>query len=359
MRTLTLLTAGLLMAAAPACAQIFPDISARDAGEAVKKAEEKAGATSGAGSGTTTPPPVTEKPPQPTGDTPGADTVKDTKELEKKFKDAMASVRAEQTAVANHTKALERGCYADFKDYVSGLADYASGNFTRAAKSLNGFTAPQTLTEENTFRNRYWEEAKNGEGLLLGAFARCFAEFDPELKTDSRIKAKFRSVAEDARKSARAIRAKVGVGNWDQTGLIDRASVLDRFADDGEAVWLAAYSAYEKAKAAPGDFDTVMSCARMFWVTARLELNLHQRVVLKYLAANFPDHELVRNGEVSVLLAWTYTRTWQFDDAIALMDAAIENNKANKERHTSLITSRAAMTTERRRIERGLLKIDR
>jgi hypothetical protein len=353
-----ILAAALLIAASPACAQIFPGISAKDAGEAVKKAEGESSAD--ATPTKTDAPEVSGRPETPTKEAPTASGAgKDQKELEKKYKEALASIRNEQTAVANHTKSLERGCYSDFKGFVSGLAEYHSGNFTRAAKSLSGFTPPQVLSDENTFRTRYWDEAKGGEGLLLGAMARCFAEFDPDVATESRVKSKFRQVADDARKSAKAIRDRIGAGNWDQTGLIDRASVLTRFADDGESVWLAAWGAGEKAKATPWDFDVVLSYARMLWVTARLELNIHQRVLLKYLADNFPEHDLVRNGEVAVLLAWNMVRTWQFDDAIALMDAAIEGNKADKDRHKSLIASRAAMLTERRRIERGLLKIDR
>lgn len=362
MRTATTL-AVVLLAATPAVAQVFPGISAGAAEAEVKKAESAGNSTADAKPSEVEKPAVPSEvaePPKPTGEN-GTTLTKEQRELERKFKDALSnnSILAEKRVVDRHASPLIKAGFNDFKDYTTGLLNLYAESFSAACSDLTKFVPPNTLSEENPNRTGMWNAAKGGEGLLLGHMAKCYSEFDDTVRNERLVKSRFKQAADYARGAAKAMRAKAGMAPWDQDGLIDRAGTLERFAEEGEATWVACWTAAEAARAKPWDFDVVLTYARSLYVSSRLELNMRQRLVLRYLMTNFPEHEQVKNGELAVLMSWNLVRTWQFEDARTLIDKAVIDNGGNKERSESLRNSRNAMGQERTRIERGLLKIAR
>lgn len=352
-----ILALSFVLFASPVMAQVFPGISARDAEAVVRKAPAAGEAKPGPAEPE---PPVVVDQPAPPKPTEASGPTKEQKELEKKFKEALSGLRAEQIAVDRHTRDLVKNCHDDFKDYVTALVDFHTENYTRCSTMMFRFTPPGGLRQpSNASKERYWNLMKQGSAMLEGTFAACYNQFDLNARNERGIKSKAKAAGDQAIAGARAMRGKANQAPYEAEAVAVNSLTLDSFAKNIEAEWVAVWNAAEKARAAPWEFEPVWELAVLLHQPYKLEMNLTQRLLLRYLLANFKDHPRVRNGEVHEKLAWTLVRTWQFEDARKVIDEAFTAQIGNATRARELDTARGAMSQERRQIEMGLLRVGR
>lgn len=341
--------------AGPATAQIFPGVSADEAEKEIRAAKAKQAADQ---QPEDRPEPIAgeaKDPAQPPSNSPDPS---EQRRFNRLWSDAWGSIRIEQNAISRAASDQLKGAYSDTKAYAQAMLEFHSENFKSAGSKLRAFQAPREIAEATrNARETLLNNLHGGIAFIDAGYADIFEMFDPDRSSQRLLEARIKNAGDAAIKASRVAANLGSRAPYDQTRLLENRLGLEAWQTRGEAVWLTAWQNYQKVKETPWDGDAVWELAVSLYQPRLLELNLRQRLVLRYFIANFPNHEKVTNGEAHVKLAWSLVRTWQFTDATTAIETARTNVTGNAERARAISTVAGQLEQERNRIERGLLNI--
>jgi hypothetical protein len=346
-----------------AFAQIFPGVNGADTGRAVKKAEDDA--KGGEVSKPAEDPKKADKPEEvkkPDAPAEPVLTEKEQKELEKAFDEAIKGIKTEQKKVETLSRQLSAAAHPEEQGVVDGLMSLYSEQFKDATK-LATITPAINIVDKNPGQTRITahNHLRGGEGLLRGFMARALKDFDLDFKDEKAVKAKAKTVAKAAKTDSDMMVKMMGdqSGTWIRTGLQDRSKKLADFGEGIDAAWTTAWNAWTTAKDKRYSVDAVWAFVKAVNNDEGLVLNLHVRALCTYLMARFPKSSLVVEGEPGVALAWSYARTFQWDDAAKALGEASTLSNGNKKAQDALGEAKDKIDEFRREAELGLLNVKR